>query len=69
MSSNYRFSKKRTILLVFNLTVALFLFYNGVDSFVKGTSLAVTVLCILSLYDNIFGDKNESNTNTSSIDS
>ena len=62
--NNYRFSKKRAVLLVINLTAALYLFYNGVDSFVRGISLAVSVLCVLSLADNLFGDKsNEISSN------
>ena len=66
--NSYRFSKKRTILLAINLTIALYLFYNGVDGMVRGISLAVSVLCVLSLADNLFGETNEdisSNNNDS----
>lgn len=66
--NSYRFSKKRTILLAINLTIALYLFYNGVDDMVRGISLAVSVLCVLSLADNLFGETNEdiSNSNNNS---
>ena len=57
--NDYRFSKKRTVLLFFNLTCALFIYYNGTDDLAKNISLAVSILCMISLYDNLRGEKND----------
>lgn len=55
--NSYRFSNARTILLTLNLTFATYLVYNGTDSTVRGLALAATVLCVLSLYDNLANRK------------
>lgn len=61
----YRFSKGRKVLLTLNLTLVLYLYYNGIDSTVRGLALALIVLCILSLYDCFFGKEKDENISNS----
>ena len=54
--NNYRFSKKRTVLLILNLLFCLIIYYFGNDKESRGLVLAVSVLCFISLYDNLFNE-------------